>query len=496
MQIIDNRIKDLPSVDDEYEIYNHDFDSGTFNQIKLVKYKNNKLAILRSPLNTNDGDDEDSDDEDSNKDYNENNSVLYAYHSSLFSHIVKQKIFPHFPLTIFTEYKDNTYSIMQEYANKKSLTEFKLFSKYEVKNIFVQSLISLYFMNTQLQISHNDPSTNNILIKSIPKTKITYKFQHNKTITIQTQYLALLTDFDHARGVNQNYCNNYCIRFYLSNICYKLYKQYKNKKTKIGDITIDNIGSYHCVKLSKIFDNDSHTIKLIKNVYKYLRCNHHKTLKWDITIFFTSAFYNSVITKKLYIKVLEKYILNDKINFYDLVHMFLPVNYLKPSSENIIKLYNINFDYSVLKYKNSQHIYNKLFNTECVRGLFLNHFIMREFNLYKIINPNYCIDIYENPKRQKLFESIQNIAKSYYYADNTLQNIYRLVDYVYSKSEQSDKFITKYNYKLLGYMCCIFFQDEDLYEKMTFNDKIIHSKYARYQCIDMIKYIIKVLATK
>lgn len=189
-------------------------------------------------------------------------------YSLMFSELVSSNICPNFSLVANNYMCENkiNYSIsIQEYADMGDL-ENSLKTE-ESKNLILQSLITILFMNHNLNISINDTKPANILIKSIQKAKIAYKF-NDKYILLETDKLALITDFDDLTTNEQN--DN--VYNYYEHIFEYYVKWYINKIYKLYEIESQNIDN-----ISKISEMDKKLIFPYLFKACYAKCQQSKS---------------------------------------------------------------------------------------------------------------------------------------------------------------------------------------------------------------------------
>lgn len=171
-------------------------------------------------------------------------SCVSCIYSLILSNVVKNNLFPNFPLQVNAYFCNNKIPIsICEYApydlysfcnsstprdgasetNKSCENEQEKFKSTFVEDnmsIIVQSLITFHFMHSKLLLSHNDAKPSNILVKPIKNTKITYIFDYDYPeysgtkndvknevtrkvkIEMYIKFLALVTDFDYTRNVD------------------------------------------------------------------------------------------------------------------------------------------------------------------------------------------------------------------------------------------------------------------------------------------------------
>lgn len=158
-------------------------------------------------------------------------------YSLFFSNLVKDDIFPNFPLVVDSYLCNDDYTIsapitIQEYSvpaqfESEKINNLDAYISYlngtdlillhNAKKLVLQTILTYFFMNVTLRIAHNDAKAPNVLVKDITPTGICYK-SNNKYINIDNvSQLALITDFDKTRSNEKTfkYDSEYVSRYYL-----------------------------------------------------------------------------------------------------------------------------------------------------------------------------------------------------------------------------------------------------------------------------------------
>lgn len=153
------------------------------------------------------------------------------YYAVCCSQLVQSDIFPHFPLVInsFVKEQESKPCTLQEKADgdllkflKKATlrsrpSEVAAQSRRTFRQLCVQSLLTMYFVNTSLGLSHSDTRGDNLLIMDLT-TPLTYKLL-GSYVTLRVDMLVLLTDFDRTKPVawQSNTSLNHYLRPYMRN---------------------------------------------------------------------------------------------------------------------------------------------------------------------------------------------------------------------------------------------------------------------------------------
>ena len=200
--------------------------SGSFNSVYVINHindNNNNKFVLRIPKTDSRRTIYDCKTDD---DY-DNEKMAIACVSSryalLFSNLVKKNIFPNFVQIIDVYFCNGKFPVtIQEYCDNDLNNFFKL-NNDDIKvyeQLIVQSLLTYYFMNNYLQISNFDAKCTNVLVKTLD-SPIVLRYNFNShVITIKTDKIALITDFDFTRG---SYNNNmmYILESYIKDLSVK-----------------------------------------------------------------------------------------------------------------------------------------------------------------------------------------------------------------------------------------------------------------------------------
>lgn len=461
---------------------------GTFNTVYKMLINNDnknnkKYCVVHKPKKSNIDD-----------------SALTFYHVKLFSEVVKQNIFPHFPI-LFNykrELKYNhkcesssaVYTTFQEYCDLGDLFhQIDKLSNTKIKNVMTQVILTSIFMNKTLKLSHNDLTLSNIILKKIKSQYITYIYKKKK-ITLHTNILAITTDFDKTRGIDTSYNNTF----------------YDN--TSYDNTYIIEHYQEDYIKILKSLRAKQKYIDVVNNVCKII-IESNNGLYYDIGLFLLSTFVtsfdiNDTITKISY-KFMKKYFIKQKKLFYCIEKYLFNNNsdkfynhhHLNKNPKNIFYINSSSFDYSELSFKNNKLMYHDLFMNENVRGYFLNHFIIEEFNInhfIKNVNENENNDGKMIKRRKILLDWIDSVVKktrsnAILKRINLIKNI---IDYVNSKYEIPIK-----QYQLLGatvFYLCVNDEDDSRYDiDLKFIRNICAEQYSIDDIKSMILKILKIL---
>lgn len=367
-------------------VIDDEFGEGTFNKVKLVE-NNGRKYILRSPKKQKNV-------EPTKYNYNENiyDSALSFYHTKLFSNIVKQNIIPNYPILYSYTTNNGIYKTFIEYANVGNMHNIEKNNDILYPCI-VQTFLALYYQNTVMNISHNDCTLANILIKKIEPVHISYKIHDKKYINIFTDHIAILSDFDKTRGNLYCYKNMYIILHYINSVF----------KTLLHVDHLDNISvnykSHSKNTPNKIFFTD---------IAKILNTNKNP-LKFDIVVMMVTLYKSKPNLVKNF---LVDYIFKDKSIMKCIAKYFGKyINITKTCPKyvhenNIFVLYKDTFDYSDLSYKNRKKLITNVMHNYDVRGIFLNKYIINEFNLNDFYNKNVIRELNVD------INSVKNLLKS------------------------------------------------------------------------------------
>lgn len=460
-----------------YTIEEMNIGKGAFNNIHLILLNDERLAILRTPIN---------------KKNIKSENAISMYHTKLFSSIVEQNVFPNFPLLYYQIVENNQYSIILEYANKYSLydviTKQSLSAK-QLKNVIIQTLLTLHYMNTILKISHNDATTPNILIKQITPKYISYSLNNKIFINMFAEYIALISDFDKTRGNCQNYDNSYILKHYIIMCCKKIYE--------LHNITIEleNI-NLQCK------DDDLNDILYLKQLYHYMIEKNKDPTRFDILIFLIALYsYEPDNFREFFVNMVQYYIYMRK-SIYFCIKKFLSsgisISKYKPpkiDNDNVFILYKNLLDFESMNYKNNSYLYHALLQNVYVRGNFLNSFFIKELNLYNILNRTYDIDCLIN--RKIIFKNIKLTSQNrkllldwlltkviFDFSDNKKSIVINIIDTITSLFPISSRY-----YQLLGIVVFYICLDQDFNIAIQTLIDIYKLKYSEYEFIQMINYL-------
>jgi len=195
--------------------------SGSYNQVFLINYAFdvNKFHFIfhipkvdkikrRSYYDVNDSDIDDE---------CVSIACISSYYSLLFSNIVKKNIFPNFTQIVDIFFCNKRFPITIQEAADYDLFEFindnnNNNNEKENNNIdssdnaILQSLLTYHFMSECLEISHFDAKPSNIVIKELSEDIIlNYELSETEVVTLKTNKLALVIDFDFTRGSFMHY---------------------------------------------------------------------------------------------------------------------------------------------------------------------------------------------------------------------------------------------------------------------------------------------------
>lgn len=143
----------------------------------------------------------------SDSEYDMTLDVISNRYALMFSDIVKSNVCPNFPLIANTYLCDKkiNYSIsIQEHATGRDLNAMIKnpdISIESMKKNILQTLLTIYFINHNLNLAINDAKPGNVLLQPIQPRKITYKIG-TTYITMDVDSLALVTDFDDVTANN------------------------------------------------------------------------------------------------------------------------------------------------------------------------------------------------------------------------------------------------------------------------------------------------------
>lgn len=428
--------------DYKYDIINEKFGEGSFNNIKLIKFtENNQCAILRSPIKQQIGVIE-----------QETHSALSFYHSKLFSEIVKQNVWPHFPILIHHYNYMNIYSTIIEHAELNSLLQIcknENTTLNDIKKLLLQIFLTIYYMNTILKISHNDLTIANILVKKLDSPQwIIYKITDDDKddICIYTDKIVLISDFDLTRGCDIGYNRDYIINHY-----------------------IDAASDAH--------QDDAYMQSVYRRLLVHIISENKETYKFDMAILLVSLSY--------YFKDFSRDIINDLFfgeneTLFTIIKKYFnqPDMYVNSVTQNSVtqnsvtqdqydkdNLFYVNqdlFSYNNMKYKNNKTLFNMLMHHTEVRKYFLNRYIISDFNLHRFdYKDTDCVDEYlkECPipslesQRVSLLQLLVQLeykmAKLYEINvdKENLIRVFKLLDFV------STRYSNQNHYKLHGFIC-------------------------------------------
>lgn len=259
--ILDNRlvynneiIKDFDDtkVKDVSHIFN-----GAVHSVLLCKYKDEDI-IKKIPLF---------------------NGSLLVYHNELYTNLMSKyvldDIIPNFPI----KYKIYDNIIYEEYANSdlfEWLCKRKIDDKItnDIFNIFIQTIITIYFLNTKNGLIHNDIKCENILIKEYDEEfGIMYKID-NVEFFIKTKYLTMITDFDMMFEYDKHYKNG------ISNLSTLIPNFYRNKLFAANDLTMLHLFEYNNVIMNDILSCIVCILNIINNLET--TTNNEKIIKIEI----------------------------------------------------------------------------------------------------------------------------------------------------------------------------------------------------------------------
>jgi serine/threonine protein kinase len=154
------------------------------------------------------------------------------------------------------DFDDNIGLIIMEYANGDSKFLFangKLFSTEIYKSFLFQVMISIYYYNNALKLTHKDSRLQNILYKKInPNTIFHYKINNIDYYVPTYGYLFMLADFGavHPLEFNDVEIFNFSIFVNYVNALYPLYKE-KMKLTYQEEEIFDLV-----IEKKEFFDNN------------------------------------------------------------------------------------------------------------------------------------------------------------------------------------------------------------------------------------------------
>lgn len=257
--------------------------SGSFNSVYLITHNDDNenfyaIRIPKTEYNIHRCDLFQDDDIDNEAHIMACISSRYAY---IFSQIVRQNIFPNFLQIVDVFFCNNKFPItIQEHADSDlyEILISKCSNIYMCENLIVQSLITFYFMNIYLKLSHNDAKPSNVLVKMIDNesTDITYDFGDN-ILSLKTQKLALITDFDYTRGTHCRYDMLFILEAYIktlsiTNKYYSEIKQYYNKIVSGNKYIIDIVQFLILILLYRV--NDIIKMSVNNFLHDYLINNH------------------------------------------------------------------------------------------------------------------------------------------------------------------------------------------------------------------------------
>jgi len=258
------------------------------------------------------------------------------------SNLTTNNVFPHFPYVLKTLLCDDDYNkyypiSIQEYCDigdfyKLINTKNKnVVAKYYDKSL-LQILISLYFMENTLKISHNDIKPENVLLKNIQNTVITYKINDENYIKIKSSILPIISDFDMLSGTdNIDFQKNIGVYNHYMSILL-LAKYYYHYHTSSEEIYIDFIDGNRkklnrellssspssFLNLFQIYSYDTPITTRIKNLYKEVVQKQNSFFK-NVSQFILMSVKHKEITYEL--DFLEDLIINN-LNFFDCVKKY------------------------------------------------------------------------------------------------------------------------------------------------------------------------------
>lgn len=461
-------------------------------------------------------------------------SCISDRYSLIFSELVKNNICPNFSLMVGSYLCDNNYTInipvsIQEFAEEGDLSRYSKQTDDipSLKKLILQSLLTLHFMNNTLHISHNDAKPSNVLVKSIQLETISYKMDDNFYIDINTDKLALITDFDLTRGSYSDAFNLSTVT-YIQHILKFLYKQYADKYTIIPIIHTQNKDkilesiNYYLQNRNFIVDIDimgPNDTEEIQNIKKFAKISEEDNFLSDIISFLIMIFgYSSHRElKHLSYRFLIDFILN-RMSFKECIEKYfsdvciISESYILSSHkklfsldtkieinediihENLIRCIKHNNDYRG-EYDGDQYFYTHFNNKYNLIRFLMSHNITDANIEHYITNPN--MKIFEKQTaitqstRVILLNWIKDIVNSLQISNhnNMIMNIFLLVDFVTLHNN-----IVRSQYQYLGAMCIYLLNNISLSKIMYICAMKTDTNASKIELINMYNIILDTLS--
>lgn len=457
---------------------------GGYNIVYSLQLKDtDKKFIMRVPK---------PDNTDSNFTYVACMSDQYAL---LFSKLTHFNIIPNYPLVINSYLCNNDYSkykpvSLQEFATHGELTKHltnNLLSK-NIKQSVLQSILTLYHMHTIFNLSHNDMKPENVLLTEI-KPSIFHYVINDTYITFNTNFIALISDFDLVTSTSDTLTHLYIFKYYITKLLLTIYASYENKNHELN-ITSVNINEEtkeqflinHIIKLKDIkefdekhskyfieelfviYEFDTHDIVLIKNICRKV-LSSDSLLYRNISQLLLCCIMYKLPTYEL--DFLDDFVINE-IDFISCIKKhFSDVVSFSNMYEGTGMLYNLNTKINLHKmYANvfTEHksIFSCAINNETYKlkpsSVIDNLYNLNRFKIQKTITDeelheyiNTEIENYHIPQinRKQLFEHLTHINTELSDAgfilklrNNELLNIFKMIDFYVIYGTHTDNALT------------------------------------------------------
>lgn len=467
--------------------------SGGYNVVKSICEKTNcnsekDYYIIRTVKSKTDVD----------KPYEKFPYCISDRYSTIFSNIVMNDIFPNFPLMVGSylckdDYKTYYPISIQEYANLGTIHD-KIKSNnvdsIEIKQYLLQAMLTIYFMNYSVKISHNDFKPLNTLIKSIKEQNIAYKLPNGNYIAFENlDKLVLVADFDLSRGNDNNYDTRYITHTYF---CYKINTLYEKNgiPNKDNKIILTNIST---VLPEEQVDTN---IEFFRKIYDKILNERNNFEREILTLFF-----NVDESPPFIIDFLNEFI-NEKHDFFECLNKYFNANIVSDVDESY-KIYNlINTDIDYITF-DTKHYYSCISNDVDYRypmygdDMFRRKFI-KKYGLERFIsefvefqNLNLPADTVMNKDFTKamqdiLYDWIYNVCLEMHHK-NQSTIICNICHYILSNEN-----IARNQAQLVG-IICIF-----LYTSLSVKDMlyVCDDAYDANQFYDMLNKILTLLNTE
>jgi len=293
---------------------------------------------------------------------------------------------------------------MQEFAlggdlnhNIKTFDASTPDKKHETLKLVLQTFLTYYFMNINLNIGHNDSKPQNVLVQEIQQTNISYKIGDKYINIPDVDKLALVTDFDKSRDNSNPFEKEYIMDFYVKYV-------------------------------SQVVPQVQTTLKhIIDKLYSLNKTTPERNLKYDICMFIIMT----IKRTQYFMRFLNDLIIEDKPFFECITTHFADVCNISDSVNLDYKLYNTDVKISKTYLDRFKMLYLCAFNDDEIKLYGYNK--SPEFTEY--LNRVYGLDRKEfkckpSENTRKNFEHIKNIDVKIASPHITNQKRKNLYDYV------------------------------------------------------------------